>query len=1687
MAELFVEDGLDGPSPGPNPAPAPAPAPAPGPGSGPSLEPTTRGELLSSKTTLQSRRRRARPADVEGAIAENDERERKLSRVSRWQHFLYHRHLPAKEADNIKSVYGDIAPTSYEYTAARQRLVDDQKNFKAHVLADMAKLLEKHAQQPSSAVLLDIEVEPSPARLRELANGAWSPENFFSVWKYMRGYVDYKKSSPLGQYYMKHMFQGLALEVTKWLRATKTSAAQGTLRRVEVHNFYFAMPKKEQFASVSKDCFAEVFEHQRNQKRPRTDDTAALAAAHGRFEIDEAPPPPPPKRVYVVKGAQQPEVAALLVAPPAWMIQIGKPVLSAWDFCPFCNVASALRVSLVLSIASFALPRIVSVVRIVTFKLQILQSFNPSILRLSYQAVTMRRIMKRKGKAHLIRSVEERDAQALLASSESESVSQGKRVRSGEHVRHDSDTAIFDTGYEADADDAGDSDNEFELLTGVTDFDDADLAEMLVQADDDEFVVQPDEDGVLRVIDEDMPNTTELQALADYQQHGEDVETHEDEAEGIFDEDDTVLESMTEGRPTPAELDPTPASLTSATISGEEPEGVPAVDPFESSTIVKHTRRRHDMNDFTMALGLYCTRNGVSRKQYIMMKEIFALLKKGEGVNKLNKLPETVDTLKRYVREELPLLEIRSQLVALNPDKLPSSRLHAAQIGGNIDQPKQDMYFFNPIELFKNILASTLAKSMHFGMAMLVDNPTEAYHSAQWAGSVRTTSGEFPYYPLSLDAQDPVFPGDFVEFRCAHVQCNTCRAKEGVADRGTHVGQVMATYRDYRTSRRLGGVTAPQEVPVDENSEGDIILVIGRLWSGKKLLVMNERNNIHIKINPAQKHDFYDQELVLVLDPLEYVSADNIVSRIEDVDFDYSFMSEHSFADDYTPVEGRRFIRRGYSRVDLSFMPMAKVSPVPGLLEMHEFGRDALVQTFAQSSKVRSLPVLTFADGFGLYRTMYKSIMGVYNEIAALPKAEHGRQINIFPLTLGPHGSNFADVVKALEPMKALDKGLVVKINGEQLFLCGPVLAFTGDMPQQQVNSGMLGVTANKGCRSCDISSSGRGDLDFDIVGHARGHFETLRQRRALDELMTTKAAKKKLSAELGISLQPSAVSEIAPALDVITTRPSDSAHSEFGGITKMLHQLLIDQAMKPQTVVEYARALRKMPFPPGWAAIQSPFHVLTYSLQEHARWSVLMTILARCWLREGHLKAPFVRAIRVVFASEIQAGQFGVDPTVVDILIGVLTATVRTNCLLGADKLDIEDCAPQTFVEIIYRGRQLFQKVCEAAALSSGPSRGTRGTSRSLVSTVRDPSAAPSESVVMATVEQDVEGDINVGHLSTSQKAVKYRQWASRPNVHVGLHYRDVFHRYGLVSLLMVLSGEMKHKQWKSIVTQTNHRSPERSLFEFENLVQTIRLALIDGFKHDEPEITAMLQDLSRTVPTMFAGLLPDSAIGISQADAEDLDNPSISIEITGDAHHSRPSALVRIKSKHCRELGLPVRIAEMSVAFRASLRDAYRIDYDKNVIAVGGPGFKWWKKVAFADSHNLSARRVVLHRGHYVAYRGGRKGRLDQFFVHETPPGSGTLYLFCVVTPTIELPGRIEYLTKLPIMQLSSGQQPLAVATEADQSAQEIIGLPAIEESGLYMVPFVQDVDGWSFVTGPQAIADEVLFVNWPIQGFA
>ncbi|KAK3402708.1 hypothetical protein B0T20DRAFT_342426, partial [Sordaria brevicollis] len=90
----------------------------------------------------------------------------------------------------------------------------------------------------------------------------------------------------------------------------------------------------------------------------------------------------------------------------------------------------------------------------------------------------------------------------------------------------------------------------------------------------------------------------------------------------------------------------------------------------------------------------------------------------------------------------------------------------------------------------------------------------------------------------------------------------------------------------------------------------------------------------------------------------------------------------------------------------------------------------------------------TFIDGFGVYRNVYRSVMGVYQSPAGLPFKIRARNANIFPITLGPHTSNFNDIVKALGCIMPLEKGIVMQVNGRSILVSIFTICYTGDIPQ---------------------------------------------------------------------------------------------------------------------------------------------------------------------------------------------------------------------------------------------------------------------------------------------------------------------------------------------------------------------------------------------------------------------------------------------------------------------------------------------------------------------------------------------------------------------------------------------------------------------------------------------------------------
>ncbi|OJD23458.1 hypothetical protein ACJ73_05182, partial [Blastomyces percursus] len=469
---------------------------------------------------------------------------------------------------------------------------------------------------------------------------------------------------------------------------------------------------------------------------------------------------------------------------------------------------------------------------------------------------------------------------------------------------------------------------------------------------------------------------------------------------------------------------------------------------------------------------------------------------------------------------------------------------------------------------------------------------------------------------------------------------------------------------------------------------------------------------------PTLNPPFRPFELIAMEDEMKYISITQVIDQL-DVYVDTTFESDSDLSAEYEG-RGQYFLRRVMRTKTgvVEVWPYCKSSPIRAELEIAAHGRDLLENIFCSDIQVISLPYQLFIDGFGLYRNMYRSLMGFYM-IPALSAVERSKRNNIFTLTFGPHGTNFPDTIAALSyGLSTLDcKGIMVDIGEEKVRVAASCIAFLGDMPQQTSNAGIKGPTARRSCRSCFIDDKNRPNLDYDLRNNGRFHHHMQHLRSKLDDLPNP-TRRDQMCQEQGMTAQAVSLFQICPSLNLISYFPSDPCHSEFAGISEISHSLLVCSVLSPHGQQEYFRMLQTFPFPRGWNRLQSPItHLKKYQLQEHARASIIIPLVLRCGLREEWLSLAIKQTIPTAFSAGNQSP--------VDLIIQVYAAIARSNSLLVSQSPREND--PEVARQIILGARQQLQFLIEAAARAAA----TFGPSRAGSVVSRQPSPAPTMGTV--------------------------------------------------------------------------------------------------------------------------------------------------------------------------------------------------------------------------------------------------------------------------------------------------------------------------------------------------------------------
>ncbi|KAI8171048.1 hypothetical protein KHU50_005759 [Colletotrichum sp. SAR 10_65] len=1077
-------------------------------------------------------------------------------------------------------------------------------------------------------------------------------------------------------------------------------------------------------------------------------------------------------------------------------------------------------------------------------------------------------------------------------------------------------------------------------------------------------------------------------------------------------------------------------------LTGDEPLMVPPVTieplPTDPSVIQPHHQNQFmEMSDFEFAFGCLLHQYDINRPQYAGIVEVMSLLRapggEDEPLKEVSALPNQLATIKSRVSRRMPLIDMRKAEVPLNVEKLrtetatrKAEAAAAAARGEDPKPPTANLHIIDPVNLFKAVLSSDIAENqMHTGLAWFVDDPTELYHAHCWASSVRTTSGEFAHVAnRKTKGLDPVFPSDFVLYCCVDDEC-VCQSASAKDPSMAHVGRIFSVGRDYRSQycteksgdivlqvqeafgsveERPAGMMPPHPLTPHHSNPPPICNLEEneRFLSAEITFVPETR-----LLKPVNKHitcDYYWGETMSDPSPNPRTHGTKSTSYPK-----YEHQPE--------TAERNMVVRQLYDGESNSMIPLCHTHPIRAELELSTYGRE-MFETWdkkrAAGIRIRSCPVLVFIDGFGIYRNSYRSLVGVYLIIAALNGLDRHRAANIFPITLSPHGSNFDDTIRALQSLGQLDKEVVMNINGVDTIVCVPTLCYIGDMPQQDKNSGFRGPKANKFCRFCFIGQtavkSGKASdiLDFDVVTHGRYHYQTMEMRKEM-ESKGTKTATKAFASQWGLGegqLAPT-LAQLSPALDLIMSRPPDPAHSEYQGMSELMHNTLLDRVLSESGRLAYNEKLRYWPMPVGWEGLQSPIrHLKSYSLAAHARWSIIIPCLLRSWLKPSHLHKLF-----------LEEGQrrLGNDGAVIDFVVRSYATLAKSNSVLMSLKVSAEDRA--NVVGIIRATRLRYQMLCDIAgsAISQNKRAYSRFSREPSVVQPGDIYAAQSRDVSVAPGLSRADRDLlmmpppprpreetPVGQGQPMPKrAAQYEHDSRRPNVHIGIHYPQIMREYALPVNVNVLLGENQHRYFKRRVYETNFREVEKLLLQKVNMQMTMRLLLRNAFFFDDAELTLQMSRLYKSCPTLFDSILPRTDRREMALPQEEMDFEMDVEGLVSDEDHQRPSAIGQVSVRGVTHAinenkPLPTRPTTMEDTFTRRLRRAYTRDYGEPDIWVFSGRLQYSNKFAFSDRNH---QRFVFSRQHYVKFRQGDDiGRVDHIFVNER---NRRQYLFVVLTP--------------------------------------------------------------------------------------
>ncbi|KAI5839645.1 hypothetical protein DFP73DRAFT_598240 [Morchella snyderi] len=780
------------------------------------------------------------------------------------------------------------------------------------------------------------------------------------------------------------------------------------------------------------------------------------------------------------------------------------------------------------------------------------------------------------------------------------------------------------------------------------------------------------------------------------------------------------------------------------------------------------------LEDFHLALMMFTITADISTNQYTALVEILALA----TPLAISTLPKSIKTLRERYRNAFPLSVIKGKEVAIDPESTPPKS----------HNPKK-AYYFDASEYCKIWLSSPKLK-IHQGMGHIVDNVSELWQGDAWMESVRTTSGEFAYIneavPGEQETQRTVLlPSDCVIYNAPEGGLALGRVKCVGVDRRVIMGTMSNT-----VSAIINRLVPPTILPAQ--------------WA-----YHDEEARVTDKSLPAYHLGHSTLQELVLLESREIIPCVNIRSRVWVFFADYA--SEEELRQSLLPQPARYCVRSIAYYTTRDKRPLIRSihmrHRVAAENELLELGREYVLQNMVNvpvnpnapnnPDRIRrvSVPFSLFLDGFGLYRNAYHSIKGMYITPAGLDVYQRERLSNVYVLMLGPFGSSEVEMASCLERDGIeTGRGKSIKLyTGETIFLTAFPLLFTGDMPQQNQNSGNKTHQAEFGCRSCMVIDKDRGNLNVEIVGTGRYMAPTQRfYLHALD--LKTKKARDAALQSRGLTLEGPYFKKCYRMLDPQRANPNDCMHAELR-LAKYLEEALLDGILSPAGISAYREAWNDVEMPYKWGQPQNPVkHKGSMVFNEHGRVAivnpfVLMHMFTndrwkhtssisqreRDKLRISYVKKGVYTRLEQTFEHETISGM---NPKLQ--FIRVAYALAKTINLTLKETLTSTDRS--NFSNVVWEMRDLLRKIFACAT----------------------------------------------GNDTT------FKNYANVPNIHLGLHYEQDITNFGTTRNSTTTMGEQKHKIFKIHAPNTNSKDNDLQLMKMTNTVQTLRFMLEGAFENE-------------------------------------------------------------------------------------------------------------------------------------------------------------------------------------------------------------------------------------------------------------